>query len=81
MLEINTKLYEATGLTLKDLEGFCRVMYCEENKKSKNPLPTIRALLQASGLDIPVSFNPTEPTTGIIVYKTSAGVHLQIKGE
>ncbi len=59
-----------SNLTIRDLEGFCKVCYLENGKKSKNPLPTLRAILFSMGMeDVPVHFNRYPLRPGLNVRK------------
>ena len=58
------------NLTVQDLEGFCKVCYLEDGKKSKNPLPTLRAILHHLGMEeVPVHFNRYPIRPGLNVRK------------
>lgn len=70
------------NLTLRDLEGFCKVSYSSAGKNSKNPLPTIRAILHHLGMDeIPIHFNKYPYRPGLNVNMHEEGEQICVSVE
>jgi len=77
--EFQDRLAEA-GLTIQDLESFCLVMYSPFGKKSKNPIPTLRAIFKFLNISIQVHFKryDEEMEPGLNVRMKNYGDNLHV---